>query len=56
MFKVRRGGGEKIPLIQGREERLHFAGADMKTYPTSKVDKTQVRWQVLREGIRGQAD
>ena len=54
MFKVRRGGGEEIPLVQGKEERLRFAGAAVKRYPTSKVRETQVRWQVLQEGIRGQ--
>ena len=53
-FKVRRGGREKIPLVQGKEQRLRFAGAAMKRYPTSKVRETQVRGQVLREGIRGQ--
>ena len=46
-FKVRRGGCEEIPLIQGKEQRLHFAGAAMKRYPKSKVRETQVRWQVL---------
>ena len=44
MFKVRRGGCEEIPLIQGKAQRLHFAGAAMKRYPTSKVRETQVRW------------
>ena len=44
MFKVRRGGGEEIPLVQGKEQRLHFAGATMKRYPMSKVRETQVRW------------
>ena len=43
-FKVRRGGSEKIPLIQGKEQQLHFAGAAVKRYPTSKVRETQVRW------------
>ena len=43
-FKVRRGGGEEIPLVQGKEQRLHFAGAAMKRYPTPKVRETQVRW------------
>ena len=43
-FKVRRGGCEEIPLIQGKEQRLHFAGAAVKRYPTSKVRETQVRW------------
>ena len=39
----RRGGREEIPLIQGKEQRLHFAGAAVKRYPTSKVRETQVR-------------
>ena len=43
-FKVRRGSGEEIPLVQGKEQRLHFAGAAVKRYPTSKVRETQVRW------------
>ena len=30
MFKVRRGGGEEIPLVQGKEQWLHFAGAAVK--------------------------
>ena len=36
-FKVKRGGGEEIPLIQGKEQWLQFAGAAMKKYPMSKV-------------------
>ena len=43
MFKVRRGGGEEIPFIQGKEQQLHFAGAAVKRYPMSKVRETQVR-------------
>ena len=42
-IKVRRGGGEEIPLVQGKEQWLHFAGAAVKRYPTSKVRETQVR-------------
>ena len=42
-FKVRRGGCEKIPLVQGEEQRLHFAGAAVKRYLTYKVTETQVR-------------
>ena len=38
------GRQEEIPLIQGKEQRLRFAGAAMKRYPTSKVRETQVRW------------
>ena len=54
MLKVRKRDGEEIPLVQGKEQRLHFAGVAMKIYPTPKVRETQVRWQVLQEGIRGQ--
>ena len=36
-FKVRRGGLEEIPLFQGKEQWLRFAGAAVKRYPTSKV-------------------
>ena len=42
-FKVRRGGGEEIPLVQGKEQRLPFVGAAMKRYPTPKVRETQVK-------------
>ena len=56
MFKVRRGGGEEIPLIQGKEQQMSLAGAAMKRYPTSKVRETQARLKALREGIRGQTD
>ena len=41
-FKVRRGGGEEIPLIQGKEQWLYFAGAAVKRYPTYKLRETQV--------------
>ena len=50
MFKVRRGSGEEIPLVQGKEQWVHFAGAAVKRYSTSKVRETQVRWYVLQEG------
>ena len=53
-FKVKRGGHEKIPLLQGKEQRLCFTGTAVKIYPTCKVRETQVRRQVLQEGIRGQ--
>ena len=42
-FKVRRGGGEEIPPIQGKEQQLRFAGAAVKRYPPSKVRETQLR-------------
>ena len=39
--KVRRGGREELPLVQGKEQGLHFAGATMKRYPMPKVRETQ---------------
>ena len=43
-FKVRRGSREKIPLVQVKEQWLHFARAAIKRYLMSKVRETQVRW------------
>ena len=43
-MEVRKGGGEEIPLIQGKEQQLCFAGAAVKRYPMPKVRETQVRW------------
>ena len=42
-MKVRKGGGEEIPLAQGKEQWLRFAEAAVKRYPTPKVRETQVR-------------
>ena len=42
-MKVRKGSGEETPLVQGKEQWLHFAGAAVKRYPTPKVRETQVR-------------
>ena len=38
------GQSEEIPLVQDKEQWLHFAGAAVKRYPTPKVRQTQVRW------------
>ena len=35
--------GEDIPLVQGKEQWLRFAGAAVKRYATPKVRETQVR-------------
>ena len=43
LLKVGRDGRGEIPLVQGKEQQLHFAGAAMKRYPTSKERETQVR-------------
>ena len=47
MFKVRRGSGEEVPLVQGKEERLRFAGASVKRYPTSPHSST-LSWKIPR--------
>ena len=44
MFRVKRGCSEEIPLIQGKEQWLYFAGAVVKRYPMPKARETQVRW------------
>ena len=38
-MKVRKGAGEEIPLVQGKEQWLRFAGAALKRHPTPKVEK-----------------
>ena len=43
-MKVRKGGGEERPFLQGKEQWLRFAGAAVKRYPKPKVRETQVRW------------
>ena len=43
MLKIRRGVCEEIPLIQGKEQQLCFAGAAVKRYPNSKEREIQVR-------------
>ena len=43
-FKVRRGGGEEISLVQGQEQRLCFTGTAVKRYSKFKVRETQVTW------------
>ena len=36
MLKVRKGSSEETPLIQGKEQQVHFAGAAVKRYPTPR--------------------
>ena len=38
-MKVRKGGGEEIPLIQGKEQWLYFAGTAVRRYLTPRVEK-----------------
>ena len=40
MLKVRKGGGEEIPFVQGKKQRLCFAGAGVKRYLMPKVRET----------------
>ena len=41
-MKVRKGGSEEIPLIQGKEQRLCFAGAAVKRYPQDKRNPSKM--------------
>ena len=52
MSEVRGGGWENLSHVQGKEQRLRFAGAAMKRYPTSKVRETQVREVLNKFSIR----
>ena len=36
-MKVSKGSSEELPLVQGKEQWLHFGGAAVKRYPTLKV-------------------
>ena len=38
-MKVRKDGSEEIPLVQGKEQWLRFAGAAVKRYPMPKISK-----------------
>ena len=53
-MKIRKGGGKEIPLKQGKEQWLYFAGSAVKRYPKPKVRETQLRCYVLQEGIKRQ--
>ena len=43
-MQVRKGDGEKIPLINGKEQPLRFAGAALEIDSMPKVRETQVKW------------
>ena len=60
--EVRGSSPEELPEVQGMEQWLHFAGAAVKRYPTSKVNELSYCylerslwnfsiWSILREGI-----
>ena len=60
MFKFRTVGHEEIPLVQGKKQWLCFAGAAMKSYPTSKerhlsrhrrAERSYSTFQVRRGGL-----
>ena len=49
-MKVRNGGGDEIPFVQGKEQRLCFAGTAVKRYPTPKLRETQVKMAGVARG------
>ena len=60
MLKVRNCGGKEIPLIEGKEQQLCFAGTAMKRYahvqgkrnPSKMVDVAR-RHQRADAGVQG---
>ena len=38
-MKVRKGGDEEIPFVQGKVQRLRFAGAAVKRNPMKRKEK-----------------
>ena len=38
-MKVRNRNGKKIPLVQGKEQWLYFAGTAVRRYLTPRVEK-----------------
>ena len=52
-MKDRKGSGEEIPFVQGKEQQLCFAGAAVKRYPTPKVRETQVDGRCYKRASEG---
>ena len=48
MFKVRRGGSEEIPLVQGKEQRLRFAQGKRNPSKTVSVARGHQRAVTLK--------
>ena len=53
-LKVRNGGGKEIRLIQGKEQRLCFAGAAVKRYPHVQGKRNPSKMVGVARVIRGQ--
>ena len=53
-FKVKRGGGEEIPLVQGKEQWLRFAGAAVKRLSHVQGKRNPSKTVGVARGIRGQ--
>ena len=57
MFKVRRGGHEEIPLVQGKEQWLCFAGAAVSQailpFMSSRSPCGACHYRRLRAGAQG---
>ena len=53
MVNVRRHSGEAIPLIQGKEQRLCFAGAAVKRYPRPREEKPKSEGRCCKRATKG---
>ena len=52
-MKVRKGGGEEIPFIQGKQQQLCFARAAVKI-PHAQGKRNPSKTVGVARGIRGQ--
>ena len=53
MLKAGRSGHEEMPLVQGKEQRLSFAGAAVKRDPMYKVRETQEGCRCCKRASEG---
>ena len=52
-MKVRNSGGKEIPLVQGKEQRLCFAGAAVKRYPHAQGKRNPSKMVGVARGHQG---
>ena len=53
-MKVRNSGSKETPLVQGKEQRLCFAGAAVKRYPHVQGKRNPSKMVGVARGFRGQ--
>ena len=51
-MKVRKGGGEEIPLIQGKEQWLCFAGVSREEIPHAQGKRNPSKMILVARGLQ----